>query len=107
MGDPFGDMQIHSGLIKTLMKKMDLKRESAESGDNTVEIQIAMIKYFFPESKLLAIRSPSSLKADDLGREVAEILSVHIHTDGANGENLLLPGGGSRTTPISTIFVSR
>jgi 3-oxoacyl-[acyl-carrier-protein] synthase-3 len=35
------------------------------------------------------------------GREVAELLSVHIHTDGANGENLLLPGGGSRTTPIS------
>jgi 3-oxoacyl-[acyl-carrier-protein] synthase III len=35
------------------------------------------------------------------GREVPEILSVHIHTDGANGENLLLPGGGSRTTPIS------
>jgi 3-oxoacyl-[acyl-carrier-protein] synthase III len=35
------------------------------------------------------------------GREVAEILSIHIHTDGANGENLLLPGGGSRTTPIS------
>jgi 3-oxoacyl-[acyl-carrier-protein] synthase III len=35
------------------------------------------------------------------GRDVGEILSVHIHTDGANGENLLLPGGGSRTTPIS------
>jgi 3-oxoacyl-[acyl-carrier-protein] synthase-3 len=35
------------------------------------------------------------------GREISEILSVHIHTDGANGENLLLPGGGSMTTPIS------
>ena len=35
------------------------------------------------------------------GREIPEILSVHIHTDGAGGENLLLPGGGSRTTPIS------
>ena len=29
------------------------------------------------------------------------ILSTHIHTDGANGANLLLPGGGSKTTPIS------
>lgn len=37
----------------------------------------------------------------DRGKEVGEILSVHIHTDGANGENLLLPGGGSKTTPIS------
>ena len=35
------------------------------------------------------------------GREIAEVLSIHIHTDGANGENLLLPGGGSKTTPIS------
>jgi 3-oxoacyl-[acyl-carrier-protein] synthase-3 len=30
-----------------------------------------------------------------------QILSTHIHTDGANGSNLLLPGGGSKTTPIS------
>jgi 3-oxoacyl-[acyl-carrier-protein] synthase-3 len=29
------------------------------------------------------------------------LLAVRIHSDGANGENLLLPGGGSRTTPIS------
>ena len=35
------------------------------------------------------------------GEEFSEILSVHIHTDGANGANLLLPGGGSKTTPIS------
>jgi len=41
------------------------------------------------------------------GRSVAEILSVHIHTDGANGENLLLPGGGSKTTPISYESVDR
>jgi 3-oxoacyl-[acyl-carrier-protein] synthase-3 len=30
-----------------------------------------------------------------------EVLSTHIHTDGASGKDLLLPGGGSRTTPIS------
>ncbi|MBN2123524.1 MAG: ketoacyl-ACP synthase III [Deltaproteobacteria bacterium] len=30
-----------------------------------------------------------------------EILSTHIHTDGAGGKDLLMPGGGSRTTPIS------
>ena len=33
--------------------------------------------------------------------EGPEILSTHIHTDGANGANLLMPGGGSKTTPIS------
>jgi 3-oxoacyl-[acyl-carrier-protein] synthase-3 len=38
------------------------------------------------------------LTLGDLG---AEILSTHIHTDGANGQDLLMPGGGSKTTPIS------
>ena len=36
-----------------------------------------------------------------LGTEGHELLSSHIHTDGANGQDLLLPGGGSKTTPIS------
>lgn len=40
-------------------------------------------------------------------RMVGEVLSVHIHTDGKNGENLLMPGGGSRTTPISYESVDR
>jgi len=35
-----------------------------------------------------------------MGNEGSEILSTHIHTDGANGQDLLMPGGGSKTTPI-------
>ena len=31
----------------------------------------------------------------------AEVLSTHVHTDGKNGSELLMPGGGSITTPIS------
>ncbi len=33
--------------------------------------------------------------------EGAEVMSTHIHTDGENGDTLLMPGGGSKTTPIS------
>jgi 3-oxoacyl-[acyl-carrier-protein] synthase-3 len=36
-----------------------------------------------------------------LGNTGHELLSTHIHTDGAKGRDLLLPGGGSKTTPIS------
>ncbi|UCE51609.1 MAG: ketoacyl-ACP synthase III [Desulfobacterales bacterium] len=36
-----------------------------------------------------------------LGNDGHEILSTHLHTDGANGQDLLMPGGGSKTTPIS------
>jgi 3-oxoacyl-[acyl-carrier-protein] synthase III len=38
------------------------------------------------------------LTATDTGPEV---LSTHVHTDGENGDTLLMPGGGSKTTPIS------
>ena len=70
---PFGDIEIHSSFSSKLMKKIDLKKESPSSGDNTMEIQLAMVKYFFPEAKLLAVRSPASLKAKELGEAVADI----------------------------------
>ncbi len=35
------------------------------------------------------------------GKEGPEVLSTHIHSDGENGQDLLLPGGGSKTTPIN------
>lgn len=37
----------------------------------------------------------------------AEVLSTHIHSDGSAGANLLLPGGGSSTTPISCKSVEK
>ena len=41
------------------------------------------------------------------GTEGHELLSTHLHTDGANGQDLLMPGGGSKTTPISHESVDR
>ena len=35
------------------------------------------------------------------GRGGHQVLSTHIHSDGENGQDLLMPGGGSKTTPIS------
>ena len=70
---PLGDIEVHAGLVKNLMRRMDIKKESLTSGDNTIEIQLAMVKYFFPEAKLVAVRSPPSFKAAMLGKEVAEI----------------------------------
>jgi len=36
-----------------------------------------------------------------LDKQGHEVLSSHLHTDGAKGQDLLVPGGGSKTTPIS------
>jgi hypothetical protein len=70
---PMGDIAVHQEFVKNLMQKVDLKKESPASGDNTIEIQLAMIKYFFPDSKLVALRSPLSSKSITLGERVAEI----------------------------------
>ena len=70
---PLGDIEIQTGFVKNLMKSIEMRKESPTSGDNTIEVQLAMVKYFFPETKLVALRSPLSLKAETLGREVTEI----------------------------------
>ncbi len=70
---PFGDIEIHTSFVKDLMKWVEMREESPTSADNTVEVQLAMVKYFFPDSRLVAVRSPLSLKAETLGREVARI----------------------------------
>ena len=70
---PLGDIEIHADFVKTLMKRVEMRQESPNSGDNTIEIQLAMVKYFFPGVKLVGIRSPLSLRADTLGKEIAEI----------------------------------
>jgi len=44
------------------------------------------------------------LKRGDKG---AELLSTHIHSDGSAGRNLLVPGGGSSTTPITCDSVKK
>jgi 3-oxoacyl-[acyl-carrier-protein] synthase-3 len=41
------------------------------------------------------------------GSDGAYLLSTHVHTDGARGQDLLLPGGGSKTTPICHESVDR
>jgi MEMO1 family protein len=70
---PLGDIEIEQNLLKKLMNRVEVDKESSSSGDNTIEIQLAMIKYFFPESRLLAVRPPFSTRAIELGKEIARV----------------------------------
>ena len=70
---PLGDIEIQQNLLEKLMNRVEIDKESSSSGDNTIEIQLAMIKYFFPESRLLAVRPPFSVKAIGLGKEIARV----------------------------------
>jgi MEMO1 family protein len=70
---PFGDIKIDRDFVEALMKRVGTKREDPSSTDNTIEVQLAMVKHFFSEAKLVAVRSPHSTKAIELGSKVAEI----------------------------------
>ncbi len=70
---PLGDIEVHQDFLKTVLDKIEVKKESPSSGDNTIEVQLTMIKYFFPDAKLLAIRPPFSRKAVALGKEIGQI----------------------------------
>jgi AmmeMemoRadiSam system protein B len=78
---PLGDIEIDTTFVKNLTRRVETVSEGPSSGDNTIEVQLAMVKHFFPEAKLLAIRSPLSLKAKALGEAVADIAreeGIHI-----------------------------
>ena len=70
---PLGDISIDQDFLKAVMNKFGARKESPSSGDNTIEIQLAMIKYFFPDARLLALRPPFSRRAIDLGKEIAQL----------------------------------
>jgi len=70
---PLGEVEMDRDFAEKLMKRVDGRKEPPASGDNTIEVQLAMIKYFFPETKVVAVRSPLSLTAVGLGKEVAQL----------------------------------
>jgi hypothetical protein len=68
---PLGEMAMDLDLARALEKKLGLEVERESTGDNTVEVQLPLIKYFFPESRMVALRAPHSQAAAALGRELA------------------------------------
>jgi AmmeMemoRadiSam system protein B len=68
---PLGDLAIATAMFEPLQKKIACAPEYP--GDNTMEIQLPMVKYFFPQAKLLAVRAPHSQRAMELGQAVAQV----------------------------------
>ncbi|MBW2622973.1 MAG: AmmeMemoRadiSam system protein B [Deltaproteobacteria bacterium] len=70
---PLGVIEIDQDLSQAFKESSNLKIEGPEVLDNTVEIQLPMIKYFFPESRLVAARAPHAQSAITMGRDLAEL----------------------------------
>jgi MEMO1 family protein len=68
---PLGDLTLATEFYAPLAKRLTLGEEYP--GDNTIEVQLPLVKYFFPRAKVLAVRAPHSAQAIALGQAVSQI----------------------------------
>jgi AmmeMemoRadiSam system protein B len=68
---PLGDLPLATEFYEPLRRRLALKEEYP--GDNTIEVQLPMVKRYFPKARVLAVRSPHSAKALELGAAVAAV----------------------------------
>ncbi|MGI9570066.1 MAG: AmmeMemoRadiSam system protein B, partial [Desulfobulbia bacterium] len=69
---PFGEIQIHETLADKLVERFNFKVETAHSynPDNTIELQLPFVKYFFPDAAILPIGVPPVNTSLEIGRAV-------------------------------------
>ncbi len=72
---PFGDLLIDETIAEELAEKFPFKIETAEryTRDNTIELQLPFLKYFFKESKIVPVGAPPARKAMEIGAYVADL----------------------------------
>jgi AmmeMemoRadiSam system protein B len=72
---PFGELQVDEALAGKLIEKFAFNIETPEycSSDNTIELQLPFVKYFFNDVKILPVGVPPSEKSLAVGKTVVEI----------------------------------
>lgn len=82
---PFGDLEVADELCRPLLEEFSFKIESSAgfTPDNTIELQLPLISYFFDNPRIVAIGVPPSQTALKIGERVADLaaglgLSVKI-----------------------------
>lgn len=72
---PLGEIPVEEELAAELAKKYPFVLETPDrfTQDNTIELQLPFIKYFFKDAKIVALGVPPSKHSLEIGRAVAEI----------------------------------
>ena len=80
---PLGPLKLHTGFHPALRRMGGVRWEAALGGrgaqsrpDNSVELQLPFVKYWFPQAELLPLRVPPSARAMELGRALAAYLET-------------------------------
>jgi AmmeMemoRadiSam system protein B len=72
---PFGEIPVEETLATELAKKFSFTLETPDrfTQDNTIELQLPFIKYFFKEASVVAMGVPPNKSSLEIGRSVVEI----------------------------------
>jgi AmmeMemoRadiSam system protein B len=72
---PFGEIQVEEQMARELTKQFPFSIESPNNfqQDNTIELQLPFIKYFFNDVKIVAAGVPPDKNSLEIGRAVVEI----------------------------------
>jgi AmmeMemoRadiSam system protein B len=72
---PFGVIEIENALARELCEKFSFQIETAErfTQDNTIELQLPFIKYFFKDAKIVPIGAPPTKDSLEMGKTVVAI----------------------------------
>ncbi len=71
---PFGPIEVAEELAAAIAQRFPFHLETTErfTQDNTIELQLPFVKYFFPRAKILAMGVPPTDASLDIGRAVVE-----------------------------------
>ena len=74
---PFGDLYIEADLARRLTHAFGFQVETAQrhTRDNTIELQLPFIKYFFPDTKIVPLGLPPSETSLEIGVAAAEMIA--------------------------------
>jgi hypothetical protein len=74
---PFGNLQIDADCAGKLAERFSFTVETAEdfTPDNTIELQLPFIKYFFPKARIVPVGVPPSENALKIGQAAVELSS--------------------------------
>jgi len=87
---PLGNIKIDKDATEDILNKIEYKALEPNNGDNTIEIVLPFIKYFFDNVPIIGFRAPSSRLAIDLGKIISDYVSK-------NGLNAILIGASDLT----------
>ncbi len=72
---PFGDLEIEKQVAEKITEKFSFNIETPDyfTQDNTIELQLPFIKYFFNEAKIIPIGVPPTEQSLEIGKSVVQI----------------------------------